>query len=152
MYVISHALMPVIPCLCANLVDRKVFPWWALVVVAFAGVLPDVLNPHIYLSDRLTSWSHSVWALYAIGLFTFLSPLRYWHAVAVTFAYALHLVGDAITGGIAPAYPANPAVVGCTLIDSSKWVLLDLLNVLAVGGLLVLVKLRTRRNVSEYGG
>jgi hypothetical protein len=37
-----------------------------LIAIGLAGALPDLLNPHLALSARYSSWSHTLWFILAI--------------------------------------------------------------------------------------
>lgn len=128
---ITHAILPV-------LVMRKWFPQVsgrpvvrAAVTVALAGVLPDLLSPHLTLEARHLSLSHS-----AAGFLLFLVAvagigrmrpeiLDTRLAAMCAAAYGLHLIVDMFSGGVALAHPASYEIYGGTILSMWVWVLSD---------------------------
>jgi len=136
MNTVTHALIPVI----AVVVDQGRVrengePYWnkkTLALVAIAGALPDLLNPHLSLAARYTSWSHGVPAL---GGLCFLLVLVYLTRrqrsdlpllTILLVAYALHLFCDMVAGGIAWWYPFAGSVVGDYYVLPALWIPLDI--------------------------
>ncbi|MCW1886806.1 metal-dependent hydrolase [Luteolibacter flavescens] len=128
----THVLLPVCIALTAECVSLAkgrghVFPPWGLVLVGAFGALPDVCTPHISLADRHASWSHTVWFLAGMAPFAamvvtlFEKQGRWWLALACWLAVLLHLIGDAVAGGIAPLYPWRTEVVGDYYIAVPDW-------------------------------
>jgi membrane-bound metal-dependent hydrolase YbcI (DUF457 family) len=76
--------------------------WAASGAVAFAGVLPDVLYPHLGLDERHAAFSHSLvaWSIFVglLGLAATHRRLRPHREVLVLCgaAYAAHIVCDLI--------------------------------------------------------
>lgn len=146
-----HFLLPVACCLTDGLIaGRRLFPWWALLLVGFVGILPDVLCPHTLLSERLQLWSHTMWACYGFVLLVVISapvlrmPLQL--VIAMCGAYVLHLAADAVSGGIAPLWPFDEAfVMGGEYIDPDIWPWFDVSAAMAVVALLLV---RTRADNS----
>jgi hypothetical protein len=131
MNVLTHALLPAI--LAAPLLPRTP-PRADFVlggIVALAGALPDVLTPHLSLAARYASWSHTVyaWAGFSVFFVVLGLVLRRRELPRVlllaSLAYALHLCGDAFSGGIAWLYPFSTEVIGRRLILYRYWLLLD---------------------------
>ncbi|GAA5494970.1 hypothetical protein Rhal01_01139 [Rubritalea halochordaticola] len=137
MNTLTHALLPAIVAgLCnksyaAPVKRKKLFTGREILLIALLGAAPDILNPHITLAARYTSWSHSIAVLLPLsmllvlcsGLFRKLRPrLIPW----LLGAYALHLACDAITGGIAWAYPFSSHIIGKTYINFIYWIPIDL--------------------------
>jgi LexA-binding, inner membrane-associated putative hydrolase len=131
MNVLTHALLPAL--LAAPLLPRTT-PRELYVsggIVALAGALPDLLTPHLSLAARYASWSHTVfaWAGFNVLLIGFSIALRrrvtprVW--LFASLAYALHLFGDALSGGIAWFYPVSKEIVGRSLILYRYWILID---------------------------
>lgn len=93
-----------------------------IAVVGLFGALPDLLNPHLSLEARLSSWSHGLpfvgilAALLLLGCIPKASPLTIIRAAYLLFAYCLHLFCDAISGGIAWLYPFSDHVIGAAYI------------------------------------
>ncbi len=101
--------------------------------VAFAGVLPDILCPHLALNERLTAYSHSLIAWLVVCFSTLaacahpkVSPHKQ-TAVLCVAAYALHLACDSITGGIPLLAPFSDKVAGGSYLPFWTWLILDAL-------------------------
>lgn len=129
---ITHAILPV-------LVMRKGLPqvsgrpaFRAAAVVALAGVLPDILSPHLTLEARHLSFSHSAAGflvfLVAVAVIGKLRPtiLDARLAVMCAVAYGLHILGDLISGGVALAYPASHEIYGAPPLSFWIWVSADI--------------------------
>lgn len=130
---ITHALLPV-------LVMRSVLPQVfgrpaipGVVLVAMAGVSPDLLNPHLTLEARHLSFSHSVTGflvfLVAVAGFCKWRPalLDARQAAMCACAYGLHLACDMISGGVALAHPASNEIYGGAWIPLWGWFVSDAL-------------------------
>lgn len=158
MYIGSHFAIPVVA---ATLVDlgrlvagrNRLFSNRELLLVGFCGVLPDFLSPHLRLSARLTSWSHTVW--FAVGLLPVLwflfrkrsaGPLRM--TAFCWIAAVLHLLGDAVSGGIAPFYPLTGFRWGWYLVPWPLWGEIDL-GMLAGTAALVFAATRWNRRIAR---
>lgn len=127
---ISHALIP----LCFG---RRWLPlrsdgapgWRASLVVAGFGVLPDVLNPHLGLGARWSSWSHTLaaWAaVLAIVTAVWIRAEDGRRTVALcSAAYLAHLLCDAITGGVPLLRPWSPRIVGGAWVSLPWWFAAD---------------------------
>lgn len=132
---VTHALAPVI-------ITRMVFgqPAWVgkrgFWIIGIAGALPDLLNPHLSLEARMSSWSHGLafW-----GLFTFLAiaaacfnkprfPPKL--AIAASLAYVFHMFCDGISGGVDLFRPFGSFVWGDYYVDPKFWVPLDIVLLL----------------------
>ena len=91
------------------------------------GALPDLLNPHLSLAARYSSWSHTVfaWTAFAAAMLglAWWPRLRTWRIplLLAAPAYALHLAADAVSGGIVWLHPLSDAVVGTRLIRYRWW-------------------------------
>ncbi len=102
----------------AGTVGKDLIPTRYLIVTAIVGALPDLLNPHISLESRLSSWSHGLpffalfTALLYLGMIPKRSPITWRWATFWSFAYGAHLFCDAISGGIAWKYPFGNEVWG----------------------------------------
>ena len=142
MTTITHVLAPVI---LVRLFKRKdkTLSKWDYIWIGIAGGLADVINPHIYLKDRLTSWSHGIpfWGLFSLVLLVVAlvfsktnKPKRFTYAVAVfcSLAYIFHLFCDGISGGINLFYPIENYFWGATLVPFKYWIPLDVLNIIIV--------------------
>ena len=108
---------------------KALFTWQELAFIGLCGALPDLLNPHLYLVERQTSWSHSLWGM-GIWMMLCLALL----AVSkkkpfVTFfmlAYPLHLFCDVISGGIPFLYPSAEMYGGEWVMGPINWVIIDI--------------------------
>ena len=131
MNVLTHALLPAL--LAAPLLPRT--PPRAFYVsggiVALAGALPDLLTPHLSLAARYASWSHTVFAYAGFNVVLVALGLALRHRISgrvwllASLAYALHLFGDAMSGGIAWFYPVSKEIIGGRLILYRYWILID---------------------------
>ena len=104
-----------------------------MAIVAFAGILPDVLAPHIHLEGRYQAFSHTVWAcaIFA-GLLLAANLARPKQlprplAALCLGAYLLHLLCDMISGGIAPFHPFSATRHGGHVVNYLVWYLCDVL-------------------------
>jgi membrane-bound metal-dependent hydrolase YbcI (DUF457 family) len=146
MNTITHALLPVIAAALyerSYLVEeqrRLAFSTKRLIVIGIFGAAPDILNPHISLDARYTSWSHGIvfWVIITMCLVilhltrrkVFPIHLMAW----LSGSYLLHIGCDAISGGIAWNYPFGRSVIGAFYVNPIWWIPLDvLLSILAYG-------------------
>ena len=132
----THTLLPV----CAGLLMENAalakgrghfFPPWSLPLIGLFGALPDLCTPHLSLEARYSSWSHTVWFLAAMlpvcaVLATFFGSGKWRVAIACWLAVLLHLVADALAGGIAWLYPWKPGVIGKYYIPVDYWIPSDI--------------------------
>jgi LexA-binding, inner membrane-associated putative hydrolase len=136
MLVGTHALMPV--CACLFVENRRVaagrerlFSMAGLVCIALFGVVPDLCTPHLSLEARHASWSHTVWfmagLLPVVGMLgaLFEKGTRLRMASLMWVAAGLHLVADAVSGGIAWLYPWRLDVIGKAWISAEYWIAFD---------------------------
>lgn len=155
----THTLLPVCLGLAAenaSLANGRghVFPPWGLFAIGFFGALPDLCCPHILLEERLSSWSHTLWFLGAIApgcavVASFFPKEGRWRlAVACWLAVLLHLIGDAVAGGIAWLQPWRPDVIGDYYIPAADWLWYDIGFVLLTW---VLVRLRPHAEARGIG-
>ncbi|MES2661378.1 MAG: metal-dependent hydrolase [Verrucomicrobiota bacterium] len=130
MDVFTHALAPVI-------LTRLVFgrPTWirsyGFLAIGIAGALPDLLNPHLSLEARHTSWSHGLpfWMLIT-AFFLALTRLKKlklsWQLAAIlSFSYVFHMICDSISGGVDWLYPFGHLLLGNYFVDPVFWVPMD---------------------------
>jgi len=136
MNTITHALLPVIA---TSMGNKK--PYWCrnkLLLLALFGALPDIINPHITLVARLTSWSHGLPAFLAVTvlltILTFIKqvPLDRKLALWLGSAYLFHLCCDMISGGIAWLYPFKHGTIGDYYISPMLWIPLDIICTMVV--------------------
>jgi membrane-bound metal-dependent hydrolase YbcI (DUF457 family) len=105
--------------------------WAASGAVAFAGVLPDVLYPHLGLDERHAAFSHSLvaWSIFVglLGLAATHRRLRPHREVLVLCgaAYAAHIVCDLITGGVPLLSPIESLIWGGTWLPFRIWFVFD---------------------------
>lgn len=139
MNTVTHALLPVIA---AGLYERSYAPTnrhrgtfspKTIALIGIFGAAPDLLNPHLSLAARYTSWSHGLffWGLLTMGLVIYAAIRRskqsLWATVAwLSGAYLLHMGCDAISGGIAWAYPFGHQIVGARIVTYQWWMPLDI--------------------------
>ncbi len=152
MNTITHALLPVIG---VKILKKTEFKWTnkKLVWLAIFGALPDLLNPHLSLNARFTSFSHSVFALFYVMIA--LLMIKKFTKISLDFklilffwgAYLLHLICDMISGGIAWGYPFYNSVIGGTYISWIWWCPLDILCVLIIYILSKFDKRKTKQGV-----
>jgi hypothetical protein len=136
MFAGTHALLPVCGCLAFDhasmLAGRgRVFParsmWW----VAGFGLLPDLCSPHLSLEARYNSLSHTIWfglaalPMAAVAASFMESGVRWRVAVVCWLAVMLHLVADAVSGGIAWLHPWRGDIIGAYYIHPSLWIWSD---------------------------
>jgi putative exporter of polyketide antibiotics len=139
MNTVTHALLPVIAAglyersYAAKSSRRRTLSPNAIALVGVFGAAPDLLNPHLSLAARYTSWSHGLffWASLTTTFVLYGAVRRlkrpYWLIVPwLSGAYLLHLGCDAISGGIAWAYPFGYQIIGARIVSYRWWVPLDL--------------------------
>jgi len=134
---VTHALAPVI--LTRVLLGRNE-SWtrrrWML--IGLGGALPDLLNPHLSLEARMTSWSHGL--PFWLGFSCLLIGLAFWKrkafpvriAVLMSLGYLFHLFCDGISGGINWLYPFGTLEWGNYWVEPIYWVPLDIVLLLTV--------------------
>lgn len=133
---LSHALIPVI--LLRVAVKNRDWPGrWGLVAVGIAGALPDLLTPHLSLESRLMSWSHGLpfWLSFSvIAAMAALASRRRVDvriAMAASASYLLHILCDAVSGGVNFLYPWRNLVWGDYWVDPLFWIPLDIFCIVA---------------------
>jgi hypothetical protein len=120
-----------------------------------AGALPDLLTPHMTLESRMISWSHGVpfWAAFTTTLFliSLLSKQRVSNRLAgiMSLSYLLHLVCDAVSGGINVLYPVKNLVWGAYWVSPMLWIPLDILCLLTCYYLFRFRPLLARRRAAK---
>jgi hypothetical protein len=132
MDVFTHALAPVI---ITKLVGGHP-PWirkYGFFAIGIFGALPDVLNPHLSLAARLSSWSHGLpfWGGLTVLLLALAALKRSWLdprlAIILSLAYLFHMICDAISGSIDWLYPVGHFVWGDYYVDPIYWIPLDVI-------------------------
>ena len=140
MYLPSHFFIPIIATHIGNAISlsarqKPLVVGRPIFLIGFAGLLPDLLNPHLLLVDRFESWTHTVWFLAGCGILGF-SLKRFcnpWLIAFMLLAIFLHIACDAITGGVKLFWPYD-FTVGKYLIGSNHWLQLDAIT--TVGALI----------------
>ncbi len=100
-------------------------------VVAFCGVLPDLLSPHLSLDSRHTALSHTVWAWILFGVLILIARrfavkfLTHSLTLLCVLSYGGHIACDYITGGVSLFYPLHPAVQGDNYLPYWLWITCD---------------------------
>lgn len=66
MLLVTHLSIPVGLALFDEVINKDKYSGFGvnkigIILLAFSGNFPDIINPHIYLDDRLDSYSHTVW-------------------------------------------------------------------------------------------
>jgi hypothetical protein len=136
MNIFTHALIPVIVARATSKGSGWTGPW-KFVAIGIAGGLPDILSPHLSLDARMTSWSHGIpcWSLFtaAMVLIAILSRKRMSVGLALILsgAYLLHLLCDAVSGGVDFLYPLGNWTWGAYWVDPIWWIPLDVVCLLA---------------------
>ncbi|MGJ8676313.1 MAG: metal-dependent hydrolase [Akkermansiaceae bacterium] len=130
MTTIAHALLPVV--IAGSLLPlAKLEKKKTLIAIALTGAAPDLLNPHLSLEARLTSWSHGIpfWLLLTavLILWSCFSKRKFSLklALAMSSAYLLHIACDAISGGVNFLYPFKDLVWGVRWVKFALWIPLD---------------------------
>lgn len=130
MNTVTHALLPVVlakTCLGEERQPKR----WAWLALMVAGAAPDLINPHIYLEDRMTSWSHGLPAWLGFTLLLLAASLvKRWRLsrpllAMMSFAYLLHIACDLISGGLNPLYPIGGRVIGDYWVGLIWWIPID---------------------------
>lgn len=134
----THALIPVIVYgiarqkkLFSGTREEKIAVWRTAAIIAVVGCMPDALDPHETLAERLSSWSHSLlaWAGFSLLFVAIcLFKRRWWSpmlALGLSLTYLSHIVGDAIAGGIGWSYPFGNDVIGDYYIAPKWWIPAD---------------------------
>ena len=129
---ITHALLPAVLASPFLARGRARDYYGSAAAVALAGLLPDLVNPHISLAARFASWSHTLFAFAGfLAVLLVMLFLRSPKALSIrllllmSLAYASHLLLDGISGGVACLYPASRQVYGVRLIRWENWLLVD---------------------------
>jgi hypothetical protein len=86
-----------------------VFSSW-FIIIGFAGILPDLLKPHLFVADRI-SISHSIFfPLFFLGVYLVLKSLKNENSIYPFLFFwgtLLHLILDMVTGVVFIFYPLN---------------------------------------------
>lgn len=125
MNTVTHVLAPVLLFSTVELIRKRPLDWRIVILVGLFGGAADLLDPHLALQARFTSWTHCI-AGFGVLLFLplvacFFKRLKWKHFFWFSFAYALHLFCDAIAGGICLWRPFNDLVVGKYYSMPAHW-------------------------------
>jgi hypothetical protein len=137
-FVGSHVCLPIALAYVANTVSvlrrgQALYSGREILLLGLAGLLPDLLDPHLFLTDRFGSWTHNAW--FPAGVLVVM--LAAWACRVVKnprmifgfpAAVALHIGCDAITGGVR-LFPPYDHMVGRYYIASTHWLLLDAISI-----------------------
>ncbi|MGI9244722.1 MAG: metal-dependent hydrolase [Verrucomicrobiales bacterium] len=134
----THALIPVIAyglmrqeVLISGTRSEKLAVVRTAVIVGLVGALPDMVDPHVTLAERLRSWSHclTTWVGFSalLWLISLIQPrwLSAKFALGLSLTYLSHLFGDAIAGGIGWSYPLSDATIGDYYVHPRWWIPLN---------------------------
>jgi len=131
-----------IPILAASAIDllrlkkkkKRIFTDRQIHFIGAAGVLPDILWPHLSLASRHSSWTHTLWFLILLLPIVLivskkLSPNN-WKVFSIFFVAAalIHIVLDGLAGGVSFLYPLGE-VYGDYYIPWKAWFYSDLVFV-----------------------
>lgn len=131
MYIGTHACLPVAIISSIDIVRMSfrreaILNNGQLALIALAGVLPDLLWPHFSIQQRLNSWTHTLWFLLllmpVILLFSKWRIKKNYLKFSLIFwlAASLHLLMDALSGGIKFFYPLGDKI-GSYYIPYPTW-------------------------------
>jgi membrane-bound metal-dependent hydrolase YbcI (DUF457 family) len=154
MFATTHIALPVIAAQALNLSsvarsDKSLFNRWQFTTIGICGILPDIVNPHLDLWARYSSWSHSAWFFLGYLLIS-LAATRFLpkqHRLAIhlgCFAVFLHILCDLISGGV-NLLPPYSTVVGDYWIAPAAWLYSDLLCIITVYTLSVITRNKLKR-------
>ncbi|GBC62966.1 hypothetical protein DENIS_3952 [Desulfonema ishimotonii] len=136
MFIGTHMGLPLLMATAGNLAvtarrRHRLFAGRDLFFIALCGGLPDFLSPHIRLAARMSSPTHTLWfamaAVPVIALWCFLAHRQRAFRVGILCetAICLHLLCDAVAGGIAPFYPFDSSRWGAYYVPPDRWLFLD---------------------------
>lgn len=126
-------MMPVILARQVNLRRAKrqapeIFTGKQILILGIAGILPDLLSPHIWLDQRHSAYSHSLVVLVIFSLISLLILRKNKGLATLSIAaYALHIFCDYISGGIPLLLPFNNEIYAqYWLLPPIDWVIADI--------------------------
>ncbi|MEZ4526711.1 MAG: hypothetical protein R2941_12395 [Desulfobacterales bacterium] len=152
----THMAAPVFMAGILNLIRtgmgrERLFSNREMMYIGLCGGLPDILSPHIRLAARMSSPTHTLWFLPAafvfLGMLCFVFPARFRFRCALLcgIAIALHLLADAVSGGIALFFPLDTVCIGHYYIPPVMWLPLDVVSVSLALAVLFFSSLRESR-------
>lgn len=150
----THTAAPMLAALAVDAVRlrqgrERVFTGKRLLAIGLAGALPDLVNPHLSLAARYSSWSHTIWFLAGAYLVYWLLSRRWFKTRPRVMTWwmwgasAAHIVVDTISNGTRPFYPFGP-VISYSLIPSARWLSSDVFLICATSLLASWVARRSR--------
>jgi hypothetical protein len=159
--VVTHACAPVVIALAIDALRlhngrNRLFSNRPLIAIGLAGALPDLLNPHLSLRARYSSWTHTLWFILAVYP-VFAVICRNWfrqQRVLLThflwLATVAHLATDTISNGTRPLYPYGP-VVSYRVIRGGvyHWVRFDFAFIVAAALLVIWIRWLERRRINS---
>ena len=161
MNIATHACAPVAAALAIDAVRLhsgrdRLFSRGRLIAIGCAGALPDLLNPHLALSARYSSWTHTLWfvlaayPVYAIICRTWFRQRWILLTNCLWLATVAHLATDTVSNGTRPLYPWGP-VIAWRLVRGGfiHWLRFDLAFILATVVLALWTRRLERRQVSS---
>lgn len=140
MFVPTHFSLPVIAAEAVNIFSVKkhkklLFNKIQILIIGICGVLPDVIDPHLFLEARYTSWTHTIWFFLGFLIITAPFLLKYRPLIVMCWAAAgLHLLCDMVSGGIVLFYPWGKSM-GSYFFSPVYWLLLDAVTI-TIGALM----------------
>jgi hypothetical protein len=159
--VVTHACAPVVVALAVDVVRlysgrNRLFSKKHLIAVGIAGALPDLLNPHLSLRARYSSWTHTLW--FVLAIYPALMAICWkwfrqrWLLLAnfLWLAIIAHIATDTISNGTRPLYPYGP-VISYRLIRGGvrNWIRFDLAFIMAIVVLSIWTAWLERRQISS---
>ena len=157
---VTHACAPVVVAMAVDALrlstgHNRLFTNKHLIAIGCAGALPDLLNPHLSLRARYSSWTHTIWFLLVMyPVYTIIC--RKWFRerwILLTqflwLATVAHIATDTISNGTRPLYPYGP-VIKYRFIRGGvyHWVKYDLVFMAAIVILAVLIKWLENRKIN----
>ena len=130
MFVPTHFSLPVIAAEAVNIFSGKkykklLFNKIQILIIGICGVLPDLIDPHLLLEARYTSWTHTIW--FFLGFIIMTAPFLLKRKSLIVMCWAavgLHLLCDMVSGGIVLFYPWGKSI-GFYFFSPVYWLLLD---------------------------
>ena len=161
MNVVTHACAPVVIALAIDVVRLhsgrdRLFNNKHLIAIGVAGALPDLLNPHVSLRARYSSWTHTLWFVVAIYPVLMAICRKWFRSRWILLTHFLwlatiaHIATDTISNGTRPLYPYGP-VISYRLVRGGirNWIRFDIMFIAATVILVLWTKWLERRQVNS---
>lgn len=150
----THIGIPAIAAAATDLVRHKsgrprLFSNWQIRLIGLSGILPDLASPHFSLHSRHESWSHTLWFLLGVIVVTLILARMFskrnwgWLTMFVAFGVFMHLVMDALSGGIPFTLPYGD-IWGGQVILWSTWLYWDIAFITCTIGTFQYMRLSTK--------